>query len=259
MNEDEEFLRNCATAGDIEGLRKIIEKGIDINAADSEGFTALHNAMMWLPHLKDKNFLAITELLVENGADVNAVTEYGETPLYLAAIEGFFDVVVYLHQKGAGITNLVKKNGFTPIHEICKKIPGIPKNFALIIDEKKITDPDEIRKIHGSHPDDEYFGYINTARYLIENGINVNQKTDKGQQTPLFHASDEGDQEIVEMLLENGADVNLQDDWGVTPLHYASRKGHLGNVKLLVKAGADVNAKKIMALHHYMRLLKMTI
>ncbi|MFX0135000.1 MAG: ankyrin repeat domain-containing protein [Candidatus Hodarchaeota archaeon] len=248
MSEIERDLRGYAYSGNIEELKKVIKKGVNINAADSEGTTALHNATIWMPHLQDKDFLGITKLLVENGADVNATNKYKETPLLLAAFEGYYEIVVYLHEKGAKI-DVANDGGFNPLHEIAKKIPGRPMNYKLIIERNgkkvEITDPDEIRKIQGSHPDDEYFGYVNTAKYLIDNGINVNQQTKERKQTPLFHASDEGVQELVEMILEKGVEnINHQDSYGLTVLHYASRKGYLGIVKALIAAGSDPNIKE---------------
>ncbi len=248
MSEKEKDLRGYAYSGRIEEIKKLIADGVDVNAANEDGLTALHNAMTWMPHLQDKKFLEITKLLVENGANVNAVTIDNESPLYMAALEGFYDVVVYLHKNGAKI-DVALDSGFNPIHEIAKKLPGRPMDFKLIIERNgkkvEISDPDEIRKIQGSHPDDEYYGYINTVKYLIDNGINVNQKTKKEDQTPLFHASDEGCDEIVEMLLKKGVEnINHQDVFGLTALHFASRKGHLNIVKMLIAAGADVTIKE---------------
>ena len=71
MSEDEEKLRGVAYSGNIEWIKKLIKKGVDLNARGANGVTALHKAVVWMPHLKDKKFLEIVKLLVENGADVN--------------------------------------------------------------------------------------------------------------------------------------------------------------------------------------------
>ncbi|GMI20366.1 hypothetical protein TeGR_g14073 [Tetraparma gracilis] len=45
--------------------------------------------------------------------------------------------------------------------------------------------------------------------------------------------------DIVTILVENGAEIDMQDDWGFTPLSGASQNGHLEIVKFLVEKGAD--------------------
>lgn len=71
---------------------------------------------------------------------------------------------------------------------------------------------------------------------------NVNEKGAEGE-CPLTWASLKGHNEIVTYLIENGAEVDCQDNIGRTPLMNASAKGHLDTVKLLVQAGADPNKK----------------
>ena len=60
--------------------------------------------------------------------------------------------------------------------------------------------------------------------------------------SPLHRAVHNGDTEELQMLLEAGADVNAQDQWGDTPLHAAARNGDVAAIRMLVEAGADVNA-----------------
>lgn len=70
----------------------------------------------------------------------------------------------------------------------------------------------------------------------------INQVDDNG--LGLIHwASDRGNIEILQFLLNNGVDVNLVDPDGQSALHYASSCGHLDCVKLLIKFGADRTIK----------------
>lgn len=63
--------------------------------------------------------------------------------------------------------------------------------------------------------------------------------------TPLYHAAERGNEQIVAYLLEKRADVNIANGLGWTPLHLAAREGHLSVVKLLLKHGAKVGAKTV--------------
>ena len=61
--------------------------------------------------------------------------------------------------------------------------------------------------------------------------------------TPLCHATSWCHNEVAELLIAKGADVNAKNDNGVTPSHLAAQKGHNEVVELLIVKGADVNAK----------------
>lgn len=58
-------------------------------------------------------------------------------------------------------------------------------------------------------------------------------------------ASDRGSEEILQLLIDEGADVNLPDSDMQTPLHYAASCGHVNCVKLLISRGANVDVKDV--------------
>ena len=60
--------------------------------------------------------------------------------------------------------------------------------------------------------------------------------------TPLHRATAEGHIDVVNELIQNGADINATDMFQYTPLHNASRNGHPDVVQLLIQNGADINA-----------------
>ena len=66
----------------------------------------------------------------------------------------------------------------------------------------------------------------------------------RGYLDPLHKAAQDGDMEAVRILLDNGADVNKQDDngHGYIPLHWAVFEGHLEIVRLFLDRGADINS-----------------
>jgi len=61
----------------------------------------------------------------------------------------------------------------------------------------------------------------------------------------LINAADKGDSEVVEALLDSGADINARDERNQTALHQAANRGHTPIVKLLLERGSDVNAKNL--------------
>ena len=88
-------------------------------------------------------------------------------------------------------------------------------------------------------------GNIATVKQYLDNGVNVNAKSEPGL-TSLHCAVNEdfkgSHRELVKLLIDKGADVNARDDILDTPLHGASNKE---TAEILTKAGADVNAKNI--------------
>ncbi len=83
-------------------------------------------------------------------------------------------------------------------------------------------------------------GDIEGLRSFIAQGGNINRKNREGW-TLLMEAVDQGQTEIVKLLLETGADVNARNKYfGCSALHYATRKPDI--CKLLLEHGADVNA-----------------
>jgi ankyrin repeat protein len=96
-------------------------------------------------------------------------------------------------------------------------------------------------------------GHVDTATFLLDFGANPNPNSAgeltvcPGPVSALNAASTRGHERIVRVLLDAGADPNIQDCaaayFGVTPLMSASRMGHTDIVKLLLEHGADVNAE----------------
>ena len=77
--------------------------------------------------------------------------------------------------------------------------------------------------------------------WLIENGADINLQ-DKYRQTPLHMAAAKGKVEIVRLLLEKRAEVNSRNNGGQTPLHMAAGNEKVEIVLLLLEKGAEVNS-----------------
>ncbi|KAF8327084.1 ankyrin repeat-containing domain protein [Amanita rubescens] len=89
-------------------------------------------------------------------------------------------------------------------------------------------------------------GHEKVVDLLITNGADINvQDADKWGDMALQAASRHGHEAVVKLLLENGADINAGDRWLETALQAASEEGHKAVVELLLKNGADINARTI--------------
>ena len=84
-------------------------------------------------------------------------------------------------------------------------------------------------------------GKKDVVDYLIEEGANVNTKRDDGD-NPLMAAARKGNLEIVTALVEHGADVSQADNFGRTPLMMAAQSGSKETVDFILGKGADINA-----------------
>ena len=86
------------------------------------------------------------------------------------------------------------------------------------------------------------FGHLKATRMLIEHGADVTAQNEFGG-TPLHLASQNGYEAVALVLIERGAGVEAQNNHGETPLHLASRNGDTEFARMLVERGADVEAR----------------
>jgi len=215
----------AAQEGQKEAAELLVTRGAEPNAKDVWGYLPITCAARY-GH-KD-----MVELLVTKGADVNVTGPPGFTPLNLAAMWGHEAVVELLVAKGADV-NAKNDSNSTPLewaaaygHE----------SIAKLLREHDGTLGTEIHNA-------AYQGDLNKIKSLLEKDPNLaNTKNATFGRTPLHWAAQEGQKEVVELLITKGADPNGKDKWGYTPLHRAAAAGHKEVAELLVTNGADVNA-----------------
>jgi ankyrin repeat protein len=83
------------------------------------------------------------------------------------------------------------------------------------------------------------------VQQLLDGGANVNERDEGDEQTPLMWAAQVKDTALVRILLERGAAVNAQDDFGKTALMFAVEKDDADIIKLLLRHGADVSVRTV--------------
>ena len=174
----------------------------------------------------DKSELDEVTKLLENGANVNEIYEHsGSTPLHIACNSDHpnVEIIKLLLKKQAKI-NVQDKDGNTPLHIACNRKDANKDIIYYLLNLSFYTPNVNIQN--------------------KENGAGYGD----GGATPLHIACLYSNTDIIELILDKAADVNLTEEGGNTPLHIAcSRKTFTEStdeiVKLLVKNGADVNAK----------------
>src|SRR5438093_1621508 len=240
-------LADAVMKGNKAAVRSLLQKKADVNAAQSDGTTALH----WAARLDD---LEMADLLIHSGANVSAATRGGATPLELAAVNGSAAMIEKLIKAGADVNPRLTKYGDTALM------------MAARADVNTITADGK-----GSLELAIYNGNYEIASFLIDNKANLNHADAEGF-TPLFWAVDRRNMEtnpgmpwmvtadpfpLIKKLLASGANPNAFVDniptsrrsaLNLTPrttfataLPRAAFSADLELVELLLSYGADPN------------------
>ncbi len=174
----------------------------------------------------DSGNVGDVEKAISSGDDINERDINGNTPLILAARHGDFAIVKKLFIKGANIR--------------AKNAEGYDALLALSNYTMK-SSPLSGRGSQKSGPIPiTTNGHLKTAEYLINNGADVNARTNDGS-TALILATDLNKVSLVELLLSKGIDVNAVNQEGYSALMVASSKGYRELICPLIRKGADKN------------------
>ncbi len=225
-------LHLAAAFGSLAQLFERLDAGADPNAAGAGGLTPLHLAVHDATRI---------ELLLEHGAEVDARTEYGATPLILAAWYDAPDTWAVQQLLAAGADpNARTQDGMTPLLRAVRsnKLELVPLLLSAGA-ELDARDAEGSSALHWATTS----GLVEMAELLITAGLDPDVRGAEGV-TPLLWASYDGKDELVRSLLERGADPDSSDDLGLTPLGMAARVEHGNDRSLtaLLAAGADPSA-----------------
>ena len=216
----------------LDGVTSLIKKNPGlVHGRGREGWTLLHVAL-------HHNCFAVARFLVESGADCNALTYTGWTPLGCLGVH-FSDPATkelfdYLVSHGAKYTEqeelreLIRQNREEEVLKRFRENPRLLNAWEPALWNTYL----HVAVGIGSS--------ILIVKYLLEQGVDVNERNYAGESA--LHVGKERFVEATELLIEYGAHVNVRDYRGVTPLHKAVWNGE-ETVRLLIEAGADINAK----------------
>jgi len=214
---DDDLLERCG-AGDVDGVKRLIAQGVDVNAVNRyDRQTALHLTC-------ESGHTDLVKHLVENGADVNAVDCFNHAALWFACDRRHVELARYLLDHGASINV-----GANPLIAVVRA--AVRRGSACW--KQMTAEPFSLNYMQSM------------IRLLLRRGSDVNAIDDEGN-TALYCACQQVGVkrfEVVQVLLEAGADVNLQTSNKLYPLMASCEANNAELVDLLVKAGADVNVR----------------
>ena len=135
-------LHRAAQAGDIDGLQAAIAAGVDVDARDGRGWTALMHAV-------NKGYTLLVPRLLEAKAEVDVRAPDGATALFMAAVHGHTEIFSQLMQAGAD-ASIPGPQGRTPLDVAQLKegsrILALPEVVALLGAEKERKEREEARQ-----------------------------------------------------------------------------------------------------------------
>ena len=229
----------------------------------SDGTTALHIACRYPKR-------ALVRLLLDYGAYIDPKDPLDQTPLYLASVGGFASIVKLLLEEGAR-PNVIISGRRTALY----KSGGNDRSDVVELLLRYGADPDlgygrfGETKIYNA----AWYNQLDAVELLLRFGADVNirnrkiMESYKGVGEKVFHgilsglskehaimnawgkgalhaAAYQGHEDIVQVLLSAGADLEAAGNDGTTPLYLAAQQKHKGVVQVLLRAGAQLQTER---------------
>jgi ankyrin repeat protein len=223
-------LIHAVRAQDVQAVRTLLAQKVDPNAAEADGFTALH----WASQRSDPQMV---DLLLGAGANARTSTRYNITPLYLAATNGNAAIVERLLQAGAD-PNATAMEGQTMLMTAARS--GQADAVRLLLRRGASVDTKEPYRGQTALMWAAAEGNTAAADVLIEAGADLTL-TSSGGFTPLLFAVRNAHIDTAVTLLKRGANVNDVAPDGSSALSMATVNAFFELASVLLDHGADPN------------------
>ena len=206
-------------------VEHLLRQGANTEARSTNGVTPLMEAA-------EAGDISILSLLLDHGASATAKDEQGETALTKAARGGWVRIVKLL----ARLSETPDKN-----HALFAAVEGVPVKLAM--DEPTVPIPPQ------SQTAESDVSWTASVEALLNSGVDIEARSEDGS-TPLIAAAGYAQADVLRLLIRRGAKINARDKYGNTPLIAAACECALSTmnsaydvVKLLLDEGASVNAR----------------
>ncbi|XP_026002032.1 ankyrin repeat and SOCS box protein 13a.1 isoform X4 [Maylandia zebra] len=207
---DRTALHEAASHGRTLQLKQLIENGASVNMVTVDNITPLHEACI-------QAHPNCARLLLEAGAQVDVRTIHGSTPLCNACAAGSLECAKLLLDYGAKVNPSLTALTASPLHEAC--IQGNPQVVRLLIASGAKLEAFDVHfgpPLHIACAKE----HLNCVKELLTAGANVNSV--KFHEMALHHAARVGMVEMIELLVEFGANVYASDNLGRKPIDYTT-------------------------------------
>ncbi|KAL8919594.1 MAG: hypothetical protein Q9172_004922 [Xanthocarpia lactea] len=226
-NSGETALHCASRNGDKAIVESLLSHGANVMKKDTRGWGALDWAVI---EGKDD----VVKVLLEHGVD--AEDNGRNEALFLAAGEGHATTVEMLLENGAEV-DARDWLGSTAMDFAAPG--GYEKTVRILLQygaRLDLRDTQGNSALHWAVPHEA------VTKLLLENGADPNAQNDRGQ-TPLSWVARDGPIAVAKLLLGNHGDISITDKFGCTPLHGAALRDREDMLRLLLDHGADPSAR----------------
>ncbi len=256
-------LMNAAEGDHWEVMKILLNAKADVNARDTDGYSPLTVAA-------SSGLTAAVDILLSEHADIATVDIEGYTPLMFAAQGNYLGVMKALLRAGAAVdarnvhghsalmlaarwggleaVNVLRESGASlRIFDLfgCTPLASAAEGNQLEVIETLLLGGADVNDNSGGWPAlgrAARGGHAEAMNLLLENGAHIDIR-DKFDHTPLMWACHTKHLELAETLLKNGADLNAEDRNGHTALRHAVHAGNFEVMDFLLKCGAQFNVE----------------